>query len=225
MRQLKTILCFLWIIVFINGAPLKATLFLQDDEDQLKIMATFTHNGEDYFLRNTEPGDAKYYVEILTDPICVEKYRDAGVYTKEGATLYYLNHLQKWKKRNPWASYLLFKAPGEFIGHIAFFLHERKKSGEIAISYAFLPKHWGKGLGGAAVKNLIDQVVPHLQSHFIIDGYHVEQILGIVREDNPASWKILKANGFTKEEKGEEKHGTWRDFYVRKLERAPAPSA
>lgn len=181
-------------IEFQTDTPLQITL-----ETERLTIRSITHHDE-------EP-----CIELLADPIVMEKFATGIPYeaqkTKERLNAW----TSRWKNHDPFGVYAIVeKKQGEFMGIIAI---GHSSPGESEVSYLIHHRFWGKGYGSEAVDAVFQSLIPRL----MLRGYHLEcaplkKLVATARLDNPASQHMLIGVGF-KEEETVYKFGSWRQSY------------
>ena len=138
-------------------------------------------------LREIEPADAPFILELLTDPSFLASIGDRGVSDLATAAHYIENSPRASYARNGYGLWLVAsKADGEPLGMAG--LVRRDTLPDADIGYAFLPRHWSKGYAVEACAAVRDHAMRTLA---------MPRLLAIVSPGNAASVKVLERIGLT----------------------------
>ena len=138
-------------------------------------------------LREIEPADAPFILELLTDPSFLANIGDRGVHDLPSA----LNYIEATPRasyaRNGYGLWLVeSKESGEALGMAG--LVRRDTLPDADIGYAFLPRHWSKGYAVEACTAVRDHAMRTLG---------LPRLLAIVSPGNTPSVKVLERIGLT----------------------------
>ncbi len=135
-------------------------------------------------LREMEPGDAAFVVELLTDPSFLANIGDRGVRDTDSAQGY----IERWRAsyaRDGYGLWLVeLRDSGELIGMCGIVRRDTLPAPDIG--YALLPRHWSKGYAVEACSAVRDHAMHTLG---------LPQLLAIVAPGNTASVKVLDRIG------------------------------
>lgn len=138
-------------------------------------------------LREIEPADAPFILELLTDPSFLENIGDRGVSDLPTAANYIENTPRASYARNGYGLWLVeSKETGEPLGMAG--LVRRDTLPDADLGYAFLPRHWSKGYAVEVCTAVRDHAMRTLG---------MPRLLAIVSPGNAASMKVLERIGLT----------------------------
>jgi len=138
-------------------------------------------------LREIEPADAPFILELLTDRSFLDNIGDRGVSDLDTAANYIQNSPRASYARNGYGLWLVVsKEDGEPLGMAG--LVRRDTLPDADIGYAFLPRHWSKGYAVEACTAVRDHAMRTLA---------MPRLLAIVSPGNVASVKVLERIGLT----------------------------
>ena len=138
-------------------------------------------------LREIEPADAPFILELLTDPAFLANIGDRGVSDLPSAANYIETSPRASYARNGYGLWLVeSKETGESLGMAG--LVRRDTLPDADIGYAFLPRHWSKGYAVEACAAVRDHAMRTLA---------MPRLLAIVSPGNAASVKVLERIGLT----------------------------
>ena len=138
-------------------------------------------------LREIEPADAPFILELLTDPSFLENIGDRGVSDLASAANYIENNPRASYALNGYGLWLVVsKQTGEPLGMAG--LVRRDTLPDADLGYAFLPRHWSKGYAVEACTAVRDHAMRTLA---------MPRLLAIVSPGNSASVKVLERIGLT----------------------------
>lgn len=133
-------------------------------------------------LRHAVEADAKFIVELLTDPDFVRFIGDRGV-RDEATALGYIAKLRASYETNHFGLYVV-TSNGEALGLCG--LVRRDTLPHPDLGFAFLPRARGHGYAREAALDSLREA----------DALGIKELLAICNEDNVSSRKLLEAIGF-----------------------------
>jgi RimJ/RimL family protein N-acetyltransferase len=135
-------------------------------------------------LREMQPHDAPFIVELLTDPSFLANIGDRGVRDLDGALAY----IERWRAnyvRDGYGLWLVeLRDTGELIGLCGIVSRDTLPAPDIG--YALLPRYWSKGYAVEACAAVRDHAMHTLG---------LPRLLAIVSPGNAASVKVLDRIG------------------------------
>lgn len=103
--------------------------------------------------------------------------------------------ISRWNTHDPFSSFAVSKNDDDtFLGHVV--LGHGDQRGQSELAYVFNKPSWGKRYGSEAVSSIVNEYAPELvQRGYQLEGEDFQSITATVRDDNEASFKILKNAG------------------------------
>jgi ribosomal-protein-alanine N-acetyltransferase len=140
-------------------------------------------------VRQLEPADAPFIIELLNQPSWIKFIGDKGVRTVPDAENYLEQGPIKMYARLGFGLYLVeLKADGAPIGLCG--LIKRESLAHVDLGFAFLSRYWGYGYAYESARAVLDYGKEQLG---------IDQIVAITVPDNHASIKLLRKLGFVHE--------------------------
>ena len=140
-------------------------------------------------LRELEPGDAPFMLELLNDPGYVANIADRGIHDLAGARTYIEQRWMQSYAEHGFGMWLAVeRASGAATGMCG--LVRRDGLDDVDIGYAFLPAFRGRGYAIEAARG----VLRHAR-----DVVGLARLVAIVNPDNRASIRVLERLGMTYE--------------------------
>jgi len=185
--------------------------FFSDDQEGLSV----TIDTERCHIRSVEAKEEEYdrYAALFGSKEVMEKFAAGETKTLEEMKERVSNFwAQRWYQHNPYSGLAVFKRDtDEFLGHIV--LDHCGAPGRSELSYLFHHAYWGKGYGSESVTAVVKEYAPATVTEgYLLDKKPLDMICATVRQDNPASIRILQKVGMQLIEK-KEKYGVIRDHY------------
>ncbi len=218
MKKLLSVIAFLFIICSVS-----AKVTIVENDNQLDVQSDFIAKDKKYTIRNSRPGDEKYYHRAISNAKLNETYfaepEDGEFFatSADARKRFYDRYMEKWKNKDPWTNYLIFDDQDQFVGWVSLQTYVSHDPNEIGIAYIILPEFQKKGIASAAVKEIIDEIVlKNLVLKYQPTRGDAKIIVTQVIVDNTPSVKVLEKNGFFPSADFE-MHGATRRWYLRSL--------
>lgn len=140
-------------------------------------------------LRELEPGDADFILELLNDPAWIQHIGDRGVRTLADAERYIEDGPRAMYAAHGFGLYLTeLKQGGEAIGLCG--LLKRDWLEDVDIGFAFLPAYRGKGYAAEAARAVLQ---------FAEETLKLRRVVAITSLGNESSVRLLERLGFRPE--------------------------
>jgi RimJ/RimL family protein N-acetyltransferase len=138
-------------------------------------------------LREAEPGDADFILELLNAPGFVRGIGDRGVRTREAAQAYIAERMATSYAQNGFGMWIVTpKAEVEPVGLAG--LVRRDVLPHVDLGYAFLERAWGRGYAVEVAAGVLDCAR---------NRFGLKTLAAIVNPDNAASRRVLEKTGFS----------------------------
>lgn len=138
-------------------------------------------------LRPYERGDIDNLARLYADPE-VTAFTKLGSLTRAQAEATLDGYLADWRARVFGMCAVLLRSNGEFAGECGFFV--LKRTGELALRYAFHRRFWGQGLAGEAAHVVLDHAFQRLG---------LARVVSFVEAPNLASHRVMQKLEFAVE--------------------------
>lgn len=136
-------------------------------------------------LREMEPGDAPFILELLNEPAFIRNIADKGVRTLEDAGGYIENGPRASYARHGYGLFVVeLLETGESIGICG--LVKRDELEDADVGYAFLQRHWSRGYAVEAASATVRHGLGKLG---------MRRVLGITAPHNQGSIRVLERAG------------------------------
>ncbi len=138
-------------------------------------------------LREANPADVEFVIELLNDPQWLQNIGDRQVRDEVSALAYIENSLQGSYSQYGFGMYVVESlADGQPVGMCG--LVKREGLDDVDIGFAFLPAYRGSGLALESAAGIIE---------YAQDTLKLERLVAITLPANEASWQLLEKLGFT----------------------------
>jgi RimJ/RimL family protein N-acetyltransferase len=180
---------------------LESSIFSYDSSNKLHVAGL----GSKYALRPATGGDIGFYQDLFANPQAMKYFGDGRLYGHEQTSTKLHTWLQRFEAGHPHGAMTVFDSDETKLGYII--AGPSGMLGVAEIAYAYMPYSWGRGVGSAAVKTIVEAWAPEVRRIGLSNEapaelfkcFSGEALLRLYATASPAnrgSWTILDKNGF-----------------------------